>query len=248
MAYAKLAQLPVEFGLYSSFMGVLIYWFFATSKDITIGPVAVLSTVTGNVVISTAAKLPDVPKDIIASSLAIVAGSIVLFIGLARLGRITEFITLAAISAFMTGSALNIAVGQVPTMMGLTSFSTREATYKVFINIFRHLGETNLNAAVGLTALFLLYLIRSTCTFLARRYPTKAKMFFFLSTLRTAFVILLYILISYLVNRNHRGKGQKPKFATLGAVPRGKAHPFLSIHYSSRQIRFQTRPRSPHYD
>ena len=44
MAYAKLAQLDVEFGLYSSFMGVLIYWFFATSKDITIGPVAVLST------------------------------------------------------------------------------------------------------------------------------------------------------------------------------------------------------------
>jgi MFS superfamily sulfate permease-like transporter len=37
MAYANLAQLPVEFGLYSSFMGVLIYWFFATSKDITIG-------------------------------------------------------------------------------------------------------------------------------------------------------------------------------------------------------------------
>jgi MFS superfamily sulfate permease-like transporter len=37
MAYAKLAELPVQFGLYTSFMGVLIYWFFATSKDITIG-------------------------------------------------------------------------------------------------------------------------------------------------------------------------------------------------------------------
>ena len=37
MSYAQLAELPVEFGLYSSFMGVLIYWFFATSKDITIG-------------------------------------------------------------------------------------------------------------------------------------------------------------------------------------------------------------------
>lgn len=37
MAYAKLAELPVQYGLYSSFMGVLIYWFFATSKDITIG-------------------------------------------------------------------------------------------------------------------------------------------------------------------------------------------------------------------
>jgi sodium-independent sulfate anion transporter 11 len=37
MAYAKLANLKPQFGLYSSFMGVLIYWFFATSKDITIG-------------------------------------------------------------------------------------------------------------------------------------------------------------------------------------------------------------------
>lgn len=37
MAYAQLALLPVQYGLYSSFMGVLIYWFFATSKDITIG-------------------------------------------------------------------------------------------------------------------------------------------------------------------------------------------------------------------
>ena len=37
MAYATLAGLAPQFGLYSSFMGVLIYWFFATSKDITIG-------------------------------------------------------------------------------------------------------------------------------------------------------------------------------------------------------------------
>ncbi len=43
MAYAQLANLPVQFGLYSSFMGVLIYWFFATSKDITIGVSAILS-------------------------------------------------------------------------------------------------------------------------------------------------------------------------------------------------------------
>lgn len=37
MAYAVLAGLKPQFGLYSSFMGVLVYWFFATSKDITIG-------------------------------------------------------------------------------------------------------------------------------------------------------------------------------------------------------------------
>ena len=37
MSYAKLAKMPIEYGLYTSFMGVLVYWLFATSKDITIG-------------------------------------------------------------------------------------------------------------------------------------------------------------------------------------------------------------------
>jgi len=53
MAYAVLAQLPVEYGLYSSFVGVIIYWFFATSKDITIGPVAVMSTLVGDIILRT---------------------------------------------------------------------------------------------------------------------------------------------------------------------------------------------------
>ncbi|KAF3046437.1 Sulfate permease 2 [Didymella heteroderae] len=218
MAYAKLAQLPVQFGLYSSFMGVLIYWFFATSKDITIGPVAVLSTVTGNVVLKAEATGIDASRDVIASSLAIIAGSIVLFLGLARLGWIVEVISLPAISAFMTGSAISIAAGQVPTMMGITGFSTREATYKVIINTLKHLGRTNLNASFGLTSLFILYFIRWLCGFLAKKYPTRAKMFFFINTLRTVFIILLYVFISYLVNRHHR---KKPLISTLGSVPRG---------------------------
>ncbi|CAI6332486.1 unnamed protein product [Periconia digitata] len=223
MAYSKLAQLPPEFGLYSSFMGVLIYWFFATSKDITIGPVAVLSTVTGNVVTSALEKLPEgTPPEYIASSLAVIAGSIVLFLGLARLGWVVEFISLPAISAFMTGSAISIAVGQIPAMMGINNlFSTRDATYLVFINTLKHLGSSNLNAAIGLTALVMLYAIRTICTLLAKRYPSRAKTFFFVSTLRTAFVILLYILISYLANRNHR---KKPLFSVLGNVPRGFKH------------------------
>jgi sodium-independent sulfate anion transporter 11 len=225
MAYAQLAQLPVEFGLYSSFMGVLIYWFFATSKDITIGPVAVLSTVTGTVVLNAEEKLNgEVPRDIIASSLAIVAGAIVLALGLARLGWIVDLISLPAISAFMTGSAISICVGQVPAMMGITGFSTREPTYKVFINIWRHIGRTDLNASFGLTALFLLYALRTSFGQLAKRFPNKAKLFFFLNTLRTAFVILLYILFSYLANRSHRADGTKPIVKTLGDVPRGFQH------------------------
>jgi sodium-independent sulfate anion transporter 11 len=239
MAYAKLANLAPEFGLYSSFMGVLIYWFFATSKDITIGaslnqqhsnlaitdsfeqPVAVMSVIVGNVIDDVKGDLPGVEPHVIASALAIICGAIVCFIGLARLGWLVEFITLAAISAFMTGSAINIAAGQVPAMMGITGFNTRDSTYKVIINTLKHLGKTNLNAAMGLTALTLLYLIRYICTTMAKKQPRRQKMWFFISTLRTAFVILLYTMISWLVNRHHR---KKPKFTILGKVPRGFQH------------------------
>ncbi|KAL8631698.1 hypothetical protein Q9189_002605 [Teloschistes chrysophthalmus] len=185
-----------------------------------------MSTITGNVVNKAHKTNPDIPPNVIASALAIVAGAIICFIGLIRLGRIVDFISLAAISAFMTGSAINIAVGQVPALMGITGFSNRESTYKVVINILKHLGRSERDAAMGLTALFFLYLVRSLCNFGARRMPHRAKTFFFVSTLRTAFTILLYTMISWLVNRHHRSKKQQ-RFAILGMVPRGEE----SFHY-----------------
>ena len=223
MAYAKLAELPPEYGLYSSFMGVLIYWFFATSKDITIGPVAVMSTVVGNIVIKVQKHHPEVEGHVIASALAIIAGAIICFIGLARCGWIVEFIPLTAISAFITGSAISIAVGQVPTLMGINvkGFNTRASTYLVVINTLKYLGHTKLDAAIGLTALTMLYLIRFIFTQLAKRQPSRAKLYFFLNTLRTAFVLCLYIMIAYVVNRNHR---KNPRFKLLGKVPRGFKH------------------------
>ncbi|KAL8706740.1 MAG: hypothetical protein Q9201_000265 [Fulgogasparrea decipioides] len=180
-----------------------------------------MSTITGNVVDKVKDEHPELEGHVVASALAVIAGAIICFIGLARGGPIVNFISLAAISAFMTGSALNICVAQVPSLMGIGGFSNREATYKVFINILKHLGRSKLDAAMGLTALFLLYLIRYLCNFGARRTPHRAKMFFFLSTLRTAFVILLYTLISWLVNRHHRKQKQR-LFKLLGDVPRGE--------------------------
>jgi sodium-independent sulfate anion transporter 11 len=58
----------------------------------------------------------------IATTVAFICGFIVLGIGLLRVGWIVEFIPLPAVSGFMTGSAINIAVGQVPGLMGITGF------------------------------------------------------------------------------------------------------------------------------
>lgn len=250
MAYASLAQLPVEYGLYSSFMGVLIYWFFATSKDITIGvssttivcafpchvlmlvqPVAVMSTVVGNIVTEAKTKAPDIPGHVIASALGVVVGGIVCGLGLLRLGWLVDFISLPAISAFMTGSAISIAAGQVPTLMGITfskPYTTRDATYRVIINTLRWLPRTSIDAALGLTALTMLYGIRFIFNFLAKKQPHRRKLWFFCNTLRTVFVILLYTLISYLVNRHltkhNAAEAKESPFKILGHVPRGFQH------------------------
>jgi len=189
-----------------------------------------MSTLVGNIVAKAAITHPHVPAPVIASCLAVVCGCIIVFIGLIRAGWIVELIPLVSIAAFMTGSALNIAVGQVPALMGIATYghniklNSRDITYKVVINTLRGLPNTQLDAALGLTALAMLYIIRYACQFAAKKYPQHQKKFFFVATLRTAFVILLYTLISYLMNRHHR---KKPVVKILGTVPRGES----LLHY-----------------
>jgi sodium-independent sulfate anion transporter 11 len=181
-----------------------------------------MSTIVGNIVLDARASHPELEGHVVASALAVIAGAIILVIGLARCGWIVDLISLTAISAFMTGSAINIAAGQVPTMMGISfpkPWTTRDPTYLVIIHTLQYIRTTTLDAAMGLTALAMLYVIRSICKFCAKKWPSHQKTFFFISTLRTAFVILLYTLISYLANRN---TPSAPKFKILGDVPRGQ--------------------------
>lgn len=179
-----------------------------------------MSTIVGNVVLHAQEVDPSIEGHVIASALAVICGCIIVAIGLARMGWIVDLISLTAITAFMTGSAISIAAGQVPTMMGISGrLNTRDPTYLVIINTLRQLGHSTLDAAMGLTALTMLYIIRSACSYAAKKFPKHKKTFFFVSTLRTVFVILLYTLISWLVNRNHR---HKPLFKILKDVPRGK--------------------------
>lgn len=179
-----------------------------------------MSTIVGNIVTKVQKQHPDIPAEQVARGLSLVAGSVIVFIGLIRLGWIVEFIPLVAITSFMTGAAISIAVGQMPAMMGIKDINTREATYKVFINFLKGLGRTQLDAAMGLTALFMLYFIRWFCSYMAGRQPNRRKFWFFMTTLRMALVILLYTMISWLVNR-HISDPKKARFKILGNVPRG---------------------------
>lgn len=221
MAYALLAQLSPEYGLYTSFVGFLLYWAFATSKDITIGTVAVMSQLVGNIVLRVRDDHPQFAPEDIARALALISGAVLLFLGLVRLGWVVEFIPLVAITSFMTGAAFSIACGQVPSLLGIKGVNTREATYKVVINTLKALPNAGLDAAMGVSALVMLYAIRWFCNFMSRKQPNWKKTWFFVSTLRMAFVILLYVLISWLVNRNI-DDAKDARFRILGPVPSGE--------------------------
>ncbi|OJT14139.1 hypothetical protein TRAPUB_9250 [Trametes pubescens] len=160
----------------------------------------------------------------IATTVAFICGFIVLGIGLLRLGWLVEFIPAPAVSGFMTGSALNIVSGQLPGLMGISGFDTRAATYKVFINTLKGLPRTKLDAAFGITGLVSLYAIRWVCDRLAKRYPTKARFFFFMSVFRNAFVIVVLTIASWLYTRHRKGADGKYPIKILQDVPRGFKH------------------------
>lgn len=181
-----------------------------------------MSQIVGNIVLDAKETIPDVPANVVASALAVIIGAIVVFLGLARLGWLVEFIPLPSICAFMTGSAITIAAGQVPKLMGLSAkINTRAPAYKIIIDTLKHLGTSQLDAALGLTALLMLYLVRGVCSTMAKKKPQRAKLFFFISTLRTAFVILLYTGISAGININHR---KHPRVSVIKDVPKGFTH------------------------
>ena len=200
-----------------------------------------MSALTGTILDDIHKAYPQYELQIISCALALIIGCIICTFGILRIGFVIEFIPLPALTAFMTGSAINIAMGQIPTLMGNNkAFDTRQSTYLVFIDFWKHIKYCNLNAALGLTALFLLYLIRFLCTRGIRRYPNRAKLFFFMNTLRTVFVILLYLLISWLINR---ADPSHPRTALLGNVPRGFQN--MAVPYIDRNILLALLPYLP---
>ncbi|CAN3370935.1 sulfate permease 2 [Diutina catenulata] len=231
MSYAQLAGLEAQYGLYSSFVGVFIYSFFATSKDVSIGPVAVMSLQVSKVIAHVQAHAGDkysAPE--IATFLSLICGGIAAGIGILRLGFILEFISIPAVMGFMTGSAFSIITGQVPGLMGYNSkVNTRNASYQVVIDTLKHLPDTTVDAAFGLVPLFILYLWKWLTEKGQTRWPKYKVWFFYTQQLRNAIVIIVCTAISWGIvhpkKKAFEGPGKfKPPISTIGDVPSGLKH------------------------
>jgi sodium-independent sulfate anion transporter 11 len=169
----------------------------------------------------------------IAHTLSLLAGAVIFVFGILRLGWLIEFIPYIPISAFVTSAAITIISTQLPTVLGITGINTRTSPYLVYVNTLKGLPRTQLDAVIGITCILLLQLIRTTCARMELWQPTKKRAWSVLGSLRLTFAILLYTLISFLVNRQ-TPKGQE-KFRIVGHIDKGRSITAISLCLSLTQ-------------
>jgi sodium-independent sulfate anion transporter 11 len=214
LAYAKLAGVPLEFGLYTSVTGVLIYWIFSTSKDVTTGPTAVLSQLCGQVLATYNIGADKVDPVVFLVSVSFLSGIIEMLIGFLQLGIIIDFIPTPVIVGFTSGAAVSIISGQVAGLLGIRGIDTNNSAHMILYNTFKSIGSCKADAFVGISALAILILFRLITRFFIKR---GYSWFSWVGQSSNAIVIVLFTIISYSIN-----SGKKtPLFRIVGNVPQG---------------------------
>ncbi|XP_046393933.1 sodium-independent sulfate anion transporter-like [Ischnura elegans] len=134
IAYAGLAGLGPQYGLYSSFAGSLVYILLGTTPEINIGPSALLSLLTFNY---THDSNPDM-----AVLLCFLAGIIELICGFLQLGFLVQFVSLPVVSGFTSAAAIIIASSQVKGLLGVKYKA--EGFKEIWVQLYHHIGESRL--------------------------------------------------------------------------------------------------------
>ena len=156
LAYALLAGLPPQVGLYAAMAPLLLYAVFGTSRALAVGPEAVGCLMTGAAAAQIAAQgTPEHLGAVVA--LALLTGLLMIAMGLLRLGFLANFLSQPVVSGFITAAAVQIAAGQVGPLLGINAQG--QSLREILESLLPRLGQAKpMTAAVGLAAVvFLLW-------------------------------------------------------------------------------------------
>ena len=159
MAYALLAGLPPEVGLYAATIPVIVYALFGTSRQLAVGPVAIVSLMTA------AALAPLVEEGTsgylaAAALLALMVGLIHIVLGIGRLGFLVNFLSHSVLVGFTAAAAIIIGFSQVKHIFGI-SVERQDHFYETVLEVTGNLGGTNTATVVlGVVALATLLLLK----------------------------------------------------------------------------------------
>ena len=158
LAYALLAGLPPEAGLYASIAPILFYAIFGTSRALAVGPVAVVSLMTA----AALGKIVDqgtAGYAVAALSLAFLSGSILLAMGVFRLGFVANFLSHPVIAGFITASGVLIATSQLKHILGIKGEG--ENLIDMVHGLITHISEVNfITLTIGVLATAFLFWVR----------------------------------------------------------------------------------------
>jgi SulP family sulfate permease len=158
LAYALLAGLPAEAGLYASILPILLYTVFGTSRALAVGPVAVVSLMTA-AALSNIVEQGTMGYAVAALSLAGLSGVMLLAMGLFRLGFIANFLSHPVIAGFITASGIIIAASQLKHILGIDAQGHN--LLDLVISLFSHLSQINwITAVIGVLATVFLFWVR----------------------------------------------------------------------------------------
>lgn len=198
MAYAMLAGLPPVVGLYASTIPLIIYALFGSSRQLAVGPVALVSllTLTG---VSALAEPGSGEFVALAALLALMVGIIQFGLGLLRAGFVVNFLSHAVISGFTSAAAIVIGLSQLKHLLGVDLKSTN-SVFVLLWDAAQKLGEINLiTLAIGLMSIAALVLFRK----IAPRFPAPLL------------VVALSALAVYVFGLHEKG------VSIVGDVPQG---------------------------
>ncbi|XP_780092.2 sodium-independent sulfate anion transporter isoform X2 [Strongylocentrotus purpuratus] len=226
LAYAGIAKLPSEYGLYAAIMGGFMYALFGMSKDISVGPTAIMSLL----VAQYGTPIPgdeELNDPTYAILLAFCCGIVQLVFGILHLGFIANYISAVVIAGFTSASAITIAMSQVKTILGIKF--PAETFFHDLIETFRHITETRWqDLTLGLSCIVALALMRFMKNIaqqkiekLGKKPPLRKKIIWkFLwvfGTARNAVIVVVAAGITYGLHEN----GMEEVFTITGNVTDG---------------------------
>ena len=213
LAYAMVAGLPPEVGLYASMAPLVLYAVFGTSRTLAVGPVAVVSLMTAAAAAPLATENTPVYVGV-AIALAALSGLMLLAMGILRLGFLANFLSHQVIAGFITASALQIAAGQLAPLLGIPAKG--HSFVELVLSLGRHFDQIHRpTAVVGLSSLGFLFWVRSRLQPLLRRIGLSDRSSDVLARTGPVAAIAIAIGVVWSLALDARG------VSVVGAIPRG---------------------------
>lgn len=219
LAYAMLAGLPAEIGLYASILPLVAYALFGTSRTLAVGPVAVVSLMTASAIGEVAAQ--GAPAYLAAAVLlALMSGVMLVAMGLLRLGFLANFLSHPVISGFITASGLLIAAGQIRHLLGVQSGG--HTLPEIVAGLVGNAGAINgATLAIGTLVLGFLYFVRLRMKRLLISLGVHPRLADTATKTGPVFAVAATILAVKLLDLGARG------VALVGEIPAGLPVPSL---------------------